>query len=49
MRGCHILLVDDSADNRELYSALLTAQGHTVTLAGDGESALDFLEQTGSK
>ncbi len=45
----HILLVDDSADNRDLYSALLTAQGHTVTLAAGGQSALDFLEQPGSE
>jgi class 3 adenylate cyclase/ActR/RegA family two-component response regulator len=44
-----ILLVDDSADNRELYSAILTAQGHTVTLAADGQSALDFLAQAGSE
>ena len=40
VRG-HILAVDDNRMNRIKLSANLESQGHTVTLAEDGQSALD--------
>lgn len=39
-----ILLVDDVAMNRELFSAMLSREGHAVTAAEDGEAALRCLE-----
>ena len=35
-----ILIVDDSASNRELLRSILENTGHEVTEAGDGEQAL---------
>ncbi len=39
----HILVVDDNRMNRIKLSANLESQGHTVTLAEDGQSALDII------
>jgi adenylate cyclase len=39
----HILAVDDNRMNRIKLSANLESQGHTVTLAEDGQSALDLM------
>ncbi|MEP7209706.1 MAG: chemotaxis protein CheB [Alphaproteobacteria bacterium] len=38
-----ILLVEDDPDIRELFEQLLQAEGHTVAVAADGQSALDLL------
>jgi len=40
-RKRHIFVVDDFADNRELYALFLSASGFEVTQAGDGEEALE--------
>jgi len=39
-----VLLVDDVAMNRELFTALLSREGHHVTAVEDGEAALRCLE-----
>ncbi|HMD96652.1 MAG TPA: response regulator [Terriglobia bacterium] len=41
MQTRHILLVDDSKDNRELYEYFLSLKGFRVTSASDGEEALN--------
>lgn len=38
-----VLLVDDNADAREMYYAVLTAAGNEVRTAEDGERALDLV------
>ena len=38
--GCHVLLVDDAADVRQLLQLLLELDGFTVTAAADGPSGL---------
>jgi two-component system cell cycle response regulator DivK len=38
--GCDVLLVDDEADNREVYAQYLTYSGCRVETAADGEEAL---------
>ena len=40
-----VLVVDDQAQNRALLDALLKAQGHTVTTAGNGVEALEKLRR----
>jgi two-component system, cell cycle response regulator DivK len=40
-RKRHIFVVDDFADNRELYVLFLSASGFDVTQASDGEEALE--------
>ncbi len=42
----HILIVDDFKDDREMYSHYLTRFGFEVTLASDGQEALDKAFQT---
>ena len=42
----NILLVDDDASMRSLVARALTSDGHSVTEAGDGETALDTLDRT---
>jgi two-component system, cell cycle response regulator DivK len=37
----HILVVDDFKDNRDLYEYFLSQQGFRVSLACDGQDALD--------
>lgn len=39
-----VLLVDDNHDSREMYRAVLHAQGHEVCEAPNGESALELLQ-----
>ncbi len=39
----HILVVDDQEDNRAVLERRLRRQGHTVTSAGGGRSALDLV------
>jgi signal transduction histidine kinase len=38
-----LVVVDDNDDLRDLLSALLTKQGHQVTVAGDGHTALAMI------
>jgi len=40
VRGQRVLVVDDDADTCELYAIALGHEGHVVTAAFDGESAL---------
>ena len=40
----HILVVDDNRMNRIKLSRSLEQQGHTVSLAEDGQQALDMLK-----
>ncbi len=42
-----LLVADDDALNREMLSRRLTRLGHAVTLAENGQEALDFLRQPG--
>ena len=41
----NILVVDDDADIRDLILAILEAAGHDVTLAADGQEALNKLKR----
>ena len=41
-----VLLVDDNHDSREMYRAVLRANGHDVREAADGERALAVLDST---
>ncbi|MBI5719593.1 MAG: response regulator [Burkholderiales bacterium] len=43
LAGAHILLVEDNAINRELAADLLGRAGVVVSVAGDGQQALDRL------
>lgn len=38
-----VLVVDDFADNRELYASTLAAAGYQVEQAENGQEALDFI------
>ncbi len=40
-RQTHILIVDDSDDDRELYALYLTQKGYRVSMAHDGEEGLE--------
>jgi CheY-like chemotaxis protein len=42
-----VLIVDDEEPNRQLLSALLSAQGYTAKIACDGQSALDLVKAGG--
>jgi len=44
-RKLHILVADDNPTNREVLGKILERAGHTVTLAHDGEQALDAMER----
>ena len=48
LAGTHILLVEDQPLNQELALELLERAGATVTLAGDGQVALDTLASASS-
>jgi signal transduction histidine kinase len=41
-RGLRVLVVDDQADNAESLACLLRLNGHEVSVAGDGPSALQL-------
>ena len=41
MPAKHILFVDDFKDNRDVYEYFLTRRGFRVTVASDGQEALD--------
>src|SRR5690349_13916094 len=38
-----ILIVDDTADNRDLLSRRIEQMGHRITTAADGQQAMDLL------
>ncbi len=40
-RQAHILIVDDSVDDRNVYSYYLASKGYRVTKAHDGKEALE--------
>jgi CheY-like chemotaxis protein len=41
IRAKHILVVDDFKDDREMYGQFLLRKGYEVTIACDGQEALD--------
>jgi DNA-binding NtrC family response regulator len=43
-RKARVLIVDDEADQRSALASLVTSLGHEVRTAGDGQEALDALE-----
>ena len=43
-RSLRVLVADDNPTNREVLGRILERGGHTATLVGDGERALDALE-----
>jgi signal transduction histidine kinase/DNA-binding response OmpR family regulator len=43
--GLEVLLAEDNPVNQKLASALLRRMGHQVTLASDGQEALDLLDE----
>jgi PAS domain S-box-containing protein len=45
VRPLEILLAEDSAVNQKLVRGLLSRQGHVVTVANNGQEALDALER----
>jgi PAS domain S-box len=44
LAGAHVLVVDDSAMNRDLVERALALEGATATLAADGQQALEVLK-----
>ncbi|APW38937.1 hypothetical protein RD110_18435 [Rhodoferax koreense] len=48
IRGARVLLVDDNDLNRQIGTELLEAAGLTVTVAENGQLALDTLARTGA-
>ena len=44
LNGAHVLVVDDSAMNRDLVERALALEGATATLAADGQQALERLK-----
>lgn len=42
----HILVVDDSPDNLFLVQTILEEEGYEITLAEDGRTALEYVEQS---
>ncbi len=45
LRGAHVLVVEDNEINQELALELLVSNGLSVEVAGNGQVALDMLEQ----
>lgn len=43
--GAHILVAEDDGRNRQFLSEVLSAEGHTVEFAGDGDSALRMAQR----
>ena len=41
----HILVVDDDKNTRMYFEALLVGNGYTVSVAKDGEDALDVMDR----
>jgi PAS domain S-box-containing protein len=43
LQGVHVMVVDDSAMNRDLVERALALEGASVTLAADGQQAIELL------
>lgn len=43
----HILVADDNRTNRNILAAILETAGHQVTMAADGDEAIEFLRSGG--
>jgi two-component system, sensor histidine kinase RpfC len=43
----HVLVADDNRTNRNVLAAILESAGHRVTMAADGDEALEALEKGG--
>ncbi|MBN4096079.1 hybrid sensor histidine kinase/response regulator [Methylobacterium sp. OT2] len=43
-RQAHLLLVDDGAINREIAQLILEAMGYRVSIAGNGQEAVDLIQ-----
>ena len=41
---CHVLIVDDDPDIREILQTIVASEGHHCQVATDGEMALDLIE-----
>lgn len=41
----HVLVVDDNEDNRDMLARRLTRQGHLVSVASDGQQALQLMHE----
>lgn len=46
IKNLRVLVVEDSPVSQKLAAALLAKQGHTATIANDGQEALDLLEKS---
>ncbi len=46
LHGARILVAEDNPTNQRVAQLILEAAGHTVTIVGDGETALDALERS---
>jgi CheY-like chemotaxis protein len=40
-KEAHILIVEDSADDRDMYAQYLSMQGYRISMASDGKEALE--------
>ena len=49
LAGLHILVVDDSDINREVAQRIFASEGAQVALAGDGQSAIEWLQTPGHR
>lgn len=47
LQGVSVLLAEDGADNQKLISFLLKSEGASVTIAANGQEALDIVEKCG--
>lgn len=45
LHGAHLLLVEDNEINQELATELLTSNGIKVSIANNGQEAIDFLDR----
>ena len=45
MKASHVLIVEDEVDIANAVKAYLSNQGYAVTIAGNGQEALDILEE----
>ena len=49
LAGLHILVVDDSEINREVAQRIFASEGAQVAVAGDGQSAIQWLQTAGHR
>ena len=45
LRGARVLVAEDNATNQRVTQLILESGGHTATIVGNGEAALDALEE----